>query len=221
MCDWLPSVSVCVCLREGEREWERKNVLGFCRVAPLAAADEDGWMNVNISFTLLSQQPGWFICLRCLCHFTCLMWAPTASTDGSFPPVRDYICECRLVIAVKWSTLLRTWAQRRASAAHKRSSVNMSGPPTFSSLSFIETSDLKKKKKKKRWAQGHGTTLFSATANGSSQQAGTFQPQSPAVCSYKRPLKFPFICHHQLTRHKHINCSGPLFLFSLNSHEME
>lgn len=92
MCDCLRSVSlvwilasVCVCacglIVSSVGFW------GDSRVAR-RAADEDGWMNVNISFTLLSQRLGWFICLRRCCHLACLMCTPTLPTDGSFrvPP---------------------------------------------------------------------------------------------------------------------------------------
>ncbi len=118
-------------------------------------ADEDGWMNVNISFTLLSQRLGWFICLRRRCHFTCLMCGPTTPTDGSFRApllsITTCLCVCAYVCVCGWVGLspgpLRNVPLAVCTSAWEPppwencAFVNASGHPASSAIVFfIETS---------------------------------------------------------------------------------
>lgn len=127
---------VCVCA--GERVRHQVGGGGTAGVACWR-----GWMNVNISFTLLSQRLGWFICLRCLCHFACLTRTPTTPTDGSFgapPPARLWMHLCA-AHGHRWNRSSR-WARgsAQACAEHKCAFINTSGHPPFLStiVFFIE-----------------------------------------------------------------------------------
>lgn len=59
-----------------------------------AAADEDGWMNVNISFTLLSQQPRLMHVSKGPLSFCLSDATPTTRSDGSAAPLSATTARC-------------------------------------------------------------------------------------------------------------------------------
>ncbi len=149
-CLWYQSLSLsceyeCVCVGECV-----KRQVGQQPGGPLAA-DEDGWMNVNISFTLLSQRLGWFICLRCRCHFACLMCTATTPTDGSFwAPLLSWLCLWLSHGHLRKCYSRCVYRDMRASAVNKCAFVNMSGRPASSTIVFfIETSGVFQKQVQK------------------------------------------------------------------------
>lgn len=184
-------------------------------------ADEDGWMNVNISFTLLSQRLGWFICLRCLCHFACLTRTPTTPTDGSFgatphPPGYECICVRRMVIAGIAPPAGHVGARKTARSinVHLSTWVDIRFPSTI--VFFIEMKQVVFFKNKcmktsmEIWshaALAHYKWFLSA--------GGYLLAPSPAAFSHKLPLKLFFICRHHLSRHSHARIKLPSHWVSL------
>lgn len=186
MCDCLRSVSlvwilasVCVCacgvIVSSVGFW------GDSRVAR-RAADEDGWMNVNISFTLLSQRLGWFICLRRCCHLACLMCTPTLPTDGSFrvPPPPSLI------------SVFGKCSKRAHASLPRHANVHLSTRvdirlhlQLYSSLRQVVFFENKYgKTSAEMWSHAARSPLQMVPLG----RRGTFQPLSPAVFAHKLPL---------------------------------
>lgn len=150
-------------------------LVGQCRMCRFGgqlcgvlAADEDGWMNVNISFTLLSQQTG-------LIHLpeVSVIWRvwslwPTLPLMDHPEPPHSHVCGYL-------SRLFRCWGTDECHRSGLMCICQREWTCSFSSNCLLHSDKwCLSKTVQKNKCRNAGLTLLWRSTNGSSRQAGSF-----------------------------------------------